>query len=201
MVGKASRTPERSAWLTIPNILTLARVLAIVPFALLAMRGRDRAALILFVLAGLTDTLDGAIARRFGQTSKTGRLLDPIADKLFTGVSFVVLSVFRQRLASIPLWVMFAALARDVLILAGSFIVYRASHNTGFKASVYGKLNTFIEIGVIVCFLAASDLYFISKILPGLYILLLLSLLLSAADYLRTGLNMMRAPAVQKEWQ
>jgi cardiolipin synthase (CMP-forming) len=194
-----SNSPERNAWLTVPNVLTALRLLAIVPFALLAMRGRYRAALILFVGAGLTDTLDGTIARRLGQTSKVGRLLDPLADKLFTVVSFVVLSISRPASSSIPIWVMCAVLLRDVLILVGSFIVYRASRNSGFKPSVYGKVNTLLELSVVVCFLSVPDLPFVAKLFPGLYIVLLVSLLVSTADYLRTGLLMMREPRTLSE--
>jgi cardiolipin synthase len=190
-----SGTPERKVCLTIPNALTIGRLVAIVPFAFLAMHGKDRAALILFLVAGLTDTLDGTIARRFGQTSKIGRLLDPLADKLFTGAAFVVLSVFRGDLASIPIWVMVAVLLRDVLILCGSFLVYRASRSSGFHPSVYGKLNTLLEIGIVVCFLAQPDFPFLMTIIPGAYVVLLISLLVSAGDYLRTGLRMVREPA------
>jgi cardiolipin synthase (CMP-forming) len=189
---------ERKVWLTVPNVLTLLRVLAIIPFAWLAMRARDREALLIFFVAGLTDTLDGTIARRLGQTSKVGRLVDPLADKLFTGVSFVVLSAFRPGFSSIPKWVMVAVLSRDILILTGSFFVYAMSRNTGLKASVYGKLNTLLEICVVVCFLANSELPFIAKILPGLYIVLLISLVISAADYVRTGLHMIRMSAIAR---
>ena len=180
--------------MTVPNALTIARLVAIAPFVLLAMQGRDRAALILFVVAGLTDTLDGTIARRFGQTSKIGRLLDPLADKLFTGAAYVVLSAFRPGLTSIPIWVMAAVLLRDVLILSGSLIVYRMSRNTGFQPSIYGKLNTLFEIGIVVVFLAQPDLPFLKTILPGTYIVLLISLLVSTGDYLKAGLRMTREP-------
>ena len=184
---------EGDIWLTIPNALTVLRLVAIVPFAFLAMRGQDRAALILFVLAGLTDTLDGTIARHFGQTSKIGRFLDPIADKLFTGVAFVVLSMFRHG-ASVPVWVMAAVLLRDVVILSGSFIVYRLSRNSAFQASVYGKLNTLLEIGTVVCFLGQRDFPFLSAIFPATYVVLLLSILVSAGDYFRNGLRMIAEP-------
>jgi cardiolipin synthase (CMP-forming) len=184
---------ERHLWLTIPNAITLLRLLAVVPFFYLVTRGNDRGALILFVAAGITDSLDGVIARRLGQTSKYGRLLDPIVDKLFTGVSYVALSAFRRGLPHIPTGIMAAVLARDALILAGSLLVYGKSRNSGFKPSVYGKLNTFIEIGVVVCFLAASDIRPIAPMLPFFYVLLLVSIVLSAVDYTRTGLRMMQA--------
>ena len=185
---------EGDAWLTIPNALTVARLGAIVPFAVLAMRGQDRAAFILFLLAGLTDTLDGTIARHFGQASKIGRLLDPIADKLFTGAAFVVLSIFRPGSTNIPVWVMAAVLLRDVLILAGSLIVYRLSRNSGFRPSVYGKLNTLLEIGTVVCFLAQRDFPFVTAIFPATYVVLLLSILVSAGDYFSNGLRMIGEP-------
>jgi cardiolipin synthase len=191
------RPCERDVWLTVPNGLTLLRLLAIVPFAALAMQARDRAALVLFIAAGLTDTLDGAIARRFRQASKIGRLLDPLADKLFTGVAFVVLCLFRQGLYRIPVWVMCAVLLRDVLILAGSVLVYSARRNSGFQPSIYGKLNTFLELGVVVCVLAAADLSFVGPLLPGIYVILLISLLVSFTDYLRFGLRLLRAPVAQ----
>ena len=190
-----SISPERQVWLTIPNALTLARMAASIPIAWLAAQGRDREALVLFVAAGLTDTLDGTIARHFGQRSKLGRLLDPLADKIFTGVSFLVLAAFREGLTGIPIWVMIAVLLRDALILTGSLLVLQAGRNTGFKPSIYGKLNTFLEIGVVVLFLAQRDLPFITTLLPGLYVVLLISLVMSSADYLRTGLRMVRTPA------
>lgn len=184
---------ERGSWLTIPNAITLLRLLAAIPFFYLVAGGRDRGALILFVAAGFTDSLDGVIARRLGQTSKYGRLLDPIVDKLFTGVSYIALSLFRRGLPHIPAAIMAAVLLRDAFILGGSLFVYGKSRNSGFKPSIYGKLNTFIEIGVVVCFLASADLQFIVPMLPYFYGLLLVSIALSAADYVRIGWGMMQA--------
>jgi cardiolipin synthase len=185
---------ERNVWLTVPNVLTALRLGAIVPFAFLASEGRDLEALALFFVAGLTDTLDGTIARRFGQESKIGRLLDPLADKLFTCISFVVLSVFRTGLPSIPMWITIPVILRDFLILSGSFLVYRVSRNSGFKPSVYGKLNTLFEVGLVMIFLAQTSIPFITRILLPCYVILLVSLVVSAGDYLRTGLRMTREP-------
>ncbi len=184
---------ERDSWLTVPNALTAARLLAIIPFTLFAMQGRDRAALIVFALGGVTDALDGAIARRFGQSSRIGRVLDPLTDKLFTGISFVVLALGRTGLPRIPLWLMFAVLFRDVLIVAGSYLIYRTRHETGFRPSVFGKVNTFLEIGFVVLFFARQDFPLIAEALPILYLVLLVSLLVSTADYVRTGILMARA--------
>ena len=186
--------PESTAWLTIPNALTLLRLALIVPFASFAVSGRDLEALAVFFGAGLTDILDGAIARRFGQSSKAGRLIDPLADKLLTGVAFVVLALYRGDARAIPVWLMAAALLRDALILAGSAMVYRSRRDSGFKPSLLGKLNTFVELGVICCFLAASSLSWVAPLLPPLYGLMAGSLLASTGGYLLTGIRMLRAP-------
>jgi cardiolipin synthase len=186
----APASQESTAWLTIPNVLTLLRLLAIVPFAYLAMQGKDRAALLLFLIAGISDTIDGTIARRYGQASKLGRLLDPIADKLFTGVAYVVLAAFRPGLSRMPMWLMWAVVLRDVLILAGGMLVYEKSRNSGFKPSIWGKLNTLIEISVVVGFLGAADVPLFALLLPEAYIVLLVSLVISTVDYLRVGVRM-----------
>ena len=186
---------ESSAWLTIPNFLTALRLLSIVPFVVWASQGKDDQALALFLLAGLTDTLDGTIARRLGQQSKIGRLFDPLVDKLFTGAAFIVLSAFRSGLTRIPTWVMIAVLLRDALILLGSLLVYSTSKVTSFKPSVWGKLNTFVEIGLVVLFLAQFQLPWIAIALPFLYIVLLLSLIVSGGDYVKAGIHMLNSAA------
>ena len=186
------RSPESSAWLTIPNLLTLVRLAMIVPFARLAMEGRDGPALAVLIAAGLTDVADGFIARRFGQASKIGRLIDPLADKLMTGAAFVILALYRGALPAIPVWLMAAALARDVLILGGSALIYSLQRNSGFQPSLLGKLNTFVEIGVIVWFLASTGWTAVAPLLPLVYGLMLATLVASAAGYLHTGIRMLR---------
>lgn len=191
---RAGRTPgaETAAWRTLPNLLTVARIALIAPFAWLCIHGFDVAALAVFVGAGLTDIVDGTLARRFGQRSKFGRLADPLADKLLTITAFLVLSFFRAGLRAIPLWLVIAVIARDVLILTGSLIVYLKTRSTAFQPNVYGKANTFIELAVIVVVLASSRLLYVARLLMPIYILLLASLLVSTAEYLLQGLRMLR---------
>jgi cardiolipin synthase len=184
---------ERATLWTAPNAITALRVLLIPPFAAYAIAGQDMAALAIFAAAGLSDVLDGALARRWGQSSKWGRLLDPFADKLLTGTAFVVLALFRPAPPAMPLWVMAAVVGRDAAILAGSALVYGAKRNSGFKPSLAGKLNTLIEIGVVVWFLAAARFAGLAPVLPLLYAALLISLVVSLADYTRAGFRMLRA--------
>jgi len=183
---------EKTTWHTIPNLLTAARIVMIAPFAWLCLRGYDMSALGVFLIAGVTDTVDGTLARRFNQQSKFGRLADPLADKLLTTVAYLVLCL-RAGLSAIPVWVTIAVIARDVLILTGSLVVYAWTRSTAFKPDVFGKANTFIEIGVIVVFLVSSRLVYLGHLMTGIYILLLASLIVSTSDYLVQGLRMIRA--------
>src|SRR5258708_9517983 len=108
---------------TVPNMLTVFRMVLIPVFVSLLFYQRFILALCVFVLAGITDGLDGLLARRFDQRSQLGTILDPIADKLMLVTSFVVLSmraVFPQPLPShlpVPFWVTVAFISRDVFIL------------------------------------------------------------------------------------
>ena len=183
---------EKTTWRTLPNLLTAARIALVAPFGWLCLRGYDISALSVFLIAGITDTVDGTLARRFNQSSKFGRLADPLADKLLTTVAYLVLCL-RAGLSAIPVWVTIAVIARDVLILTGSLVVYARTRSTAFKPDVFGKANTFIEIGVVVVFLVSSRLVFLTRFMTAVYVLLLVSLIVSTSDYLVQGLRMLRA--------
>jgi cardiolipin synthase (CMP-forming) len=177
---------------TLPNLLTIIRLILVIPFAWFLLKGADGVALGIFFVAGLTDILDGQIARWLGQTSKWGRLVDPIADKLLTCVAYVVLSLFRSGLPAIPMWVTIAVLSRDVVILVGAGVVYASVRSTGFKPTLFGKLNTVIELGVVCCFLAATATPGLRPFLNPLYWLLLISIVVSGGDYVVQGARMLR---------
>jgi cardiolipin synthase len=186
---------EIETWRTIPNLITALRILLIVPFIYYAVNGHDLRALGVFVLAGLSDALDGTLARWLNQTSRIGRLVDPVADKVLTGIAYVVLSAFRDGRPAIPLRIMAVVVSRDVLILLGCWIVYRIAHDTGFKPTILGKLNTLIELGVIAWFLAATRFPSLTSELPMLYLVMTISIVCSFVDYARQGVRMIRATA------
>jgi cardiolipin synthase (CMP-forming) len=179
---------------TVPNLLTVLRVILVIPFASLAARGEDGAALAVFFVAGLTDALDGHLARRLGQRSMLGRLADPLADKLLTSVAFAVLAFFRTGLPAIPAWLAITVIARDVLILAGAGLVYAKARSSAFAPTVFGKLNTLLEIAVVIGFLAGSGVAGFRPLLEVFYYLLLLSILVSGGYYVRQGVGMLRSP-------
>ena len=125
---------------TVPNLLTVFRMVLIPVFVSLLFYQRFAIALGIFILAGITDGLDGLLARRFNQKSQLGTILDPIADKLMLVTSFVVLSmraVFPQPLPShlpVPFWVTIAVISRDVFILVGAAAINVVTGFRGFRA-------------------------------------------------------------------
>jgi len=178
-------TREVDTWRTLPNLITALRILLIIPFTWYAVHGRDLYALVIFAIAGISDGVDGLLARRLNQFSRLGRLIDPLADKFLTGTGYIVLSVFRDGLPAIPLWVMAMVVGRDLLILLGAWIVYRSTRTTEFKPTIYGKLNTVIELVVIPWFLLTPPP-------QAVYFLMAISILISLVDYARQGIKMLK---------
>src|SRR5919108_3913016 len=108
----------RSAVLTTANQLTILRIIFVPVFIILLAYGEIGWALGTFVIAGITDVLDGIIARRFGQKTSIGAVLDPIADKLLMSASIVILSLPQMEFHNtIPRWLMIVIISRDVFIL------------------------------------------------------------------------------------
>jgi cardiolipin synthase len=146
-------------------------------------------ALTVFILAGVTDGLDGLLARRFDQKSQLGTILDPIADKLLLVTAFVVLSmraVFPQPLPShlpVPFWVTVAVISRDVFILVGAAAI-NVTGFRGFRPSMLGKINTTVQIVAITAIMfAASFPYGTGYYLPTTYTTVFTLAILSGAHY------------------
>ena len=177
--------------LTLPNLLTVFRMVLIPVFVSLLFYQRFILALSIFILAGLTDGLDGLLARRFGQQSQLGTVLDPIADKLMLVTAFIVLSmrsVFPQPLPShlpVPFWVTVAVISRDVFIIVGAAAINIMTGFRGFRPSWLGKLNTTVQIGGIGAIMfAASVPVYTGYYLPTVYVLVFALAVLSGLHYI-----------------
>ncbi len=162
--------------ITLPNVLTIIRMVLIPVFVSMLFYQRFVWALIIFVIAGITDGLDGLFARRFRQQSQLGRILDPIADKLMLVTSFVVLSmrgVFPTPLPRhlpIPFWVTITVLSRDVFILIGAAAINIVTGFRNFRPSFPGKVSTAVQIvAVAAVMLAARVRIGAGYYLPTLY--------------------------------
>jgi cardiolipin synthase len=176
--------------ITVPNLLTIFRMVLIPVFVSLLFYQRFVLALVVFLLAGITDGLDGLLARRFDQKSQLGTILDPIADKMMMVTSFVVLSmkaVFPQPIPPhlpIPFWVTIAVISRDVFILVGAAAINIVTGFRGFRPSLLGKINTTVQIVAIgIIMLAASIPYGTGYYLPTVYATVFGFAVLSGAHY------------------
>jgi cardiolipin synthase len=141
--------------LTFANQLTLLRMLLIPAFVILVVYGHMGWALSVFITAGLTDALDGLIARRAGQKTSLGAWLDPMADKLLLVTTFVVLAMPDLGLANrLPVWLVVLIISRDVVIVLTVAIVNLALGPRTFRPSVFGKLATatYIVTAVVTMF-------------------------------------------------
>jgi cardiolipin synthase len=129
--------------LTAANQLTLLRMLLIPVLALLVLYDRMGWALIVLVLAALTDAFDGLLARRAGQHTTLGAWLDPVADKLLIATMFVVLTLpLPQLVQRIPLWLTVLVMGRDIGIVVTVAIVNLAIGRRTFPPSIFGKAAT-----------------------------------------------------------
>jgi cardiolipin synthase len=173
--------------LTIPNLLTFLRMALIPVFASLLFYGYSGWALLVFLIAGISDGVDGFVARRFNQESELGTIIDPIADKLLMTVAFIVLALpnvlHPTRFLPVPFWVTAAVIGRDVLIVtvAGAINIMTGFH--GFKPSWLGKLSTFVQVVAVALILLAAYLDY-SFYLPTVYFIVVLLAVVSGFHYI-----------------
>ena len=131
--------------MNLPNFITLFRVVLIPFFINLMIYGYYREALLVFVVAGVTDALDGMIARLTGKQTELGAFLDPTADKLLILSAFLTL-VF---LGKLPVWLVIIVVSRDAILAMGSLIIYAMTHTLKLQPSLIGKLTTLMQLTVV----------------------------------------------------
>lgn len=171
-------------YLTLANQITILRIVLIPAFVLLVVYGHLGAALAVFLLAGVTDALDGLIARLTSHPTSLGAWLDPMADKLLLVSTFIVLTLPQIPLTNhVPIWLTVLVISRDVVIIAVVAIVNLAVGPRTFRPSMLGKAATatFILANVVI-------MYFnwrmeLSPLVDAAIWLALLLTLASAGDY------------------
>lgn len=177
--------------ITLPNVLTVFRMALTPVFVSLLFYQKFVWALAAFVVAGITDGLDGLLARRFQQQSELGRILDPIADKMMLVTSFVVLSmrgVFPTPMPKhlpVPFWVTITVISRDIFILVGAAAINMVSGFRAFQPSFLGKVSTVVQIlAVAAVILAAQTRVGTGYYLPTVYTSVFTLALLSGIHYI-----------------
>ena len=180
---------------TIPNLLTFLRMALIPVFASLLFYGDSHWALFVFIVAGVSDGVDGYLARRFKQESELGTIIDPIADKLLMTTAFVVLSLPNVmepvRHLPIPFWVTAAVIGRDILILTVAGAINVMTGFKGFKPSWLGKLSTFVQVVAVTLILIASVSGY-SFYLPTVYFIVVLLAVASGIHYIFQVANLIK---------
>jgi cardiolipin synthase len=188
--SKIANPPVSSRIVTVPNLLTLFRMALIPVFVSLLFYSKFGLALGVFILAGITDGLDGLLARRLNQGSQLGAILDPIADKLLLVTSFVVLSMPAiippplPRHFPVPFWVTAAVFSRDIFIIVGAAAINIVTGFRRFRPSWLGKINTTIQIIAIAAVLIAASFPKLSGYLPTVYTIVFSFAVISGVHYI-----------------
>ena len=141
-------------WNQLPNVITLTRLLLLVPLAFYLSKADYRVSLIIFFIAGLSDALDGFLAKRFNWVSRFGSILDPIADKALLVLTMGLLTL-NQKISD-ELFILVAL--RDIYIVMGAYVYYRQIGPFDMQPSIISKLNTFMQILLVTAILVSLGL-------------------------------------------
>jgi cardiolipin synthase len=169
--------------LTLPNWLTVLRILVTPFFAILLLYRYLWAALAVFALAAITDALDGFVARSWGQKSDLGMVLDPIADKLLATTAFVTLTI----LDAIPRWLTIIVVSRDLFLVGGSLVLFMFLGKLPTAPSWLGKATTVVQLSTLLATMV-MNLWTIGARAPFPILLLTAGVtIVSGLDYVLRG--------------
>ncbi len=169
--------------MNLPNVLTLIRVLLIPLFVILIINKALSWALVTFAVAGITDAIDGLIARLTHQRTELGAYLDPIADKLLLSSAFVTLAIIEL----IPSWLTVLVVTRDVIILIGFLMFFLTNRRPTLAPSLVSKVTTFFQISLVILFLL-SEVCLIPRLVYNVAIYgVIVFTILSGAHYIFLG--------------
>ena len=164
----------------IPNLLSLARMALSIPIALLLLREWYGAALLLFMAAGISDGLDGYLAKRFSWRSRLGSILDPLADKVLLVTNYIVLGA----MDAIPLWLVAVVVGRDAIVVSGAIAYHVLVRRYEMAPSFASKVNTALQLVLVVAVVASLGIIALPAwLVSGLIYGVLVTTLWSGADY------------------
>jgi cardiolipin synthase len=179
--------PLSQAKLTIPNLITLFRILLTPLFIIFLIQRNYHRALVVFLLAGVSDAADGLIARTWQQKSRLGSYLDPMADKILMAASFATLSIYRQ----IPPWLTVVVISRDVALALGVLIFRLADIPLVVRPSPAGKWTTTLQVTTVGLVLLGKIWPISHMVLLGFFWATGILTTVSGIQYLYGGIRMM----------
>lgn len=164
----------------LPNIISVLRIVFVGPVAWFLLTQRYFEALLLFLIAGISDGIDGYLAKHFSWQSRLGSILDPLADKLLLVTTYIALA-WREVL---PVWLTALVVARDIVVVAGALAFHWLIGRYEMSPSLISKMNTVAQITLAIAAVASlSILPLPSWTLHGLIFVVFVTTLLSGADY------------------
>lgn len=169
--------------INLANSLTIFRILMAPVISILLVYKYWRLGLAIFLLAGITDALDGFIARSRGQRTELGTILDPLADKLLLFATFMTLVYIRQ----IPQWLFIIVVSRDLILIGGFLVLYIFTGKTTVSVSKMGKLTTGLQVATVLTTLLARLSSGVGFYVTWLIYLAAAVTILSGLDYVRRG--------------
>jgi cardiolipin synthase len=173
--------------MTIPNFITLVRIILAPVFVIYLINDHLTSALIVFVVCTASDGVDGMVARLFNQKSKLGAYLDPLADKLLLVTAFVLLAA----MGHLPTWLTVAVIARDVTILLGVVVIHLNKLELHIRPSVLSKINTCFQFITVTAVLSKGFLSVPPSLYLYFYYATALFTIASGLHYIQYGLKIM----------
>jgi cardiolipin synthase (CMP-forming) len=179
--------------MTIPNILTLSRILLTPLLMWFLVHRKLNQALVVFFVAGMTDVLDGLIARLFHQQSRFGAILDPLADKLLLVSSFLIL----WHLEMIPTWLMIIAIARDVVIVVGTTVLFGLRFPLEIQPTLLGKLTTLMQLITVLLALSSELISMDEGIKILVFVITAIFSVATGVQYVKKGISVVTSQRSQ----
>lgn len=173
--------------MNLPNCITLIRVLLVPLFAIFVLERDYELAFFIFLAAGVSDGLDGFLARVLDQKTKFGAVLDPIADKALLMTAFVMLAV----VGLIPSWLTVLVVSRDVIIMVGITILMFSQHDVTIRPSYLSKATTLLQLATIALTLGHQHLPLLRPLGQPLLVVTAGLTLLSGAHYIAVGFTIL----------
>jgi cardiolipin synthase len=168
---------------SVPNVLCLMRMALAVPIVWLLANGQYGSTLILFGIAGVSDILDGYLAKTFNWASELGKVLDPVADKLLLVSVFITLTL----LGLVPLWLAAVAVARDVIIGVGAWVYKELFGPLEGRPTMPSKLNTLVQLLFVIAVVGRAAYPFLPEwLIVSLAALVFVTTVVSGVDYIVT---------------
>lgn len=169
----------------IPNIITFIRIIIIPAFVTALVYKRYDYALLLFIIAAVSDALDGLMARVTKQKTKLGAFLDPLADKSLLVTSFILFSVYDW----IPLWLTITVISRDVIVVLGWILLYLSAHITKIEPSLIGKAAIASQLILIAYTLLSINVNYIQPPAGWMFWTVAVLTIVSGMQYIYRGLK------------